>query len=58
MNMHTCNINNRLMRLCTFLFLAALALALLPMPGKADNDTALLKLNSVVGVAGSFVKGS
>jgi len=38
------------MRLYTFLFLAALALALLHVPGRAYNDTALLKLNSVVGV--------
>jgi hypothetical protein len=38
------------MRLYTFLFLAALALALLPVPGRANNDTALPKLNSVVGV--------
>ena len=48
--MHTCNINNLIMRLYTFLFLAALALALLPVPGRAYNDTALIILNSVVGV--------
>jgi len=38
------------MRPYTFLFLAALVLALLPVPGRTKNDTALLKLNSVVGV--------
>jgi hypothetical protein len=38
------------MKPCTFLFLAALVLALLPVPGRAYNDTGLLKLNSVVGV--------
>jgi len=48
--MQTCNINNGIVKPHTFLFLAALALALLPVPGKADYDTALLKLNSVVGV--------
>jgi len=52
--MQTCNINNGIVKPHTFLFLAALALALLPVPGKADYDTALLKLNSVVGVPGLF----
>jgi len=34
----------------TILFLAALALALRPVPGRANNDTALLKPNSMVDV--------